>query len=470
MAFITINTRYPLYDGIPLTFRAPCDSKDADGLLVNGTKYYLRDANAEDITGINRLFATGAYVSVTVDTVNKYAYITNAVTNYGNTFAGEIIETTRTDLGDRWLLCNGDIVPEGAYPKLRDVLLYNTEWRKVAPFVSYPEVRAMPKAGQWAFIKVKGKTAVLYDANTDTYTQIACPTINTERKHGIFGLTHDGDRYILGVNEYSSDDVKDKVHLFVSSDLVSWTDAHQFTMFDYDEPYDLTFDGVNVLVATNKFINSNSSYYYIIYVYGTDKELTTTKKFNGQFQTEYLLYFSILPNGYWAVNRDGSESCSVYRAGTMSTIFSFSYNGRIAFFNDKYWIGAPADNKYVSDIETYNLETSTKKYLSVKSLVGSTDTLYLRGVEYDKNTNEWMLYISNSGGSDPYYIAYISADADPSDVAQYRTVRVASLPDLHNVQMAPDRSKMTSGNLLRDPNTKYLPTHSGDTLKYIYTG
>ena len=182
MAFITINTRYPLYDGIPMTFRAPCDSKDADGLLVNGTKYYLRDANAEDITGINRLFATGAYVSVTVDTVNKYAYITNAVTNYGNTFAGEIIETTRTDLGDRWLLCNGDIVPEGAYPKLRDVLLYNTEWRKVAPFVSYPEVRAMPKAGQWAFIKVQGKTAVLYDANTDTYTQIACPTINTERK------------------------------------------------------------------------------------------------------------------------------------------------------------------------------------------------------------------------------------------------------------------------------------------------
>ena len=44
---------------------------------------------------------------------------------------GDIVETVRTDLDDRWLLCNGDIVPEGEYPELREVLPYNTSWRKL---------------------------------------------------------------------------------------------------------------------------------------------------------------------------------------------------------------------------------------------------------------------------------------------------------------------------------------------------
>lgn len=127
-------------------------------------------------------------------------------------------------------------------------------------------------------------------------------------------------------------------------------------------------------------------------------------------------------------------------------------------------------NQYVPYIETYNIETGTKQHFTPESVVGTTGALYLRGVEYNKNANEWMLYISGAANTGACYIAYISAEADPNDLTQYRVVRVDALPELHNVQMAPDRSKMTAGNLLRDPNQKYLPKHSGDTLKYIYTG
>lgn len=477
MSFITVDPKYPVYDGIPLTFRAPCDSKDAEGLLVANTKYYFRDANSDDVTGINRLFSAGAYVSVTLDTTKKYAYITNAVTNYSNIVAGDILETVRTDLGRRWLLCNGDIVREGQYPKLREVMPYNTEWRKVAPFRTYPYVRAMPIAGQWALCEVKSmydpgtsKTAAVYDANTDTVTEITCPTINTEKGYGIFGLTHDGEKYILGVNCFSNGEGYPTVYLFASSDLVNWTEKNQFTMNDYKQPYDLTFDGSVILIACGEYSEYNSD--YRMYVYYVDRALTTMTRYSGEWESDDgYYYFVACPNGYWAFTNDDDEKFSAYKSGGVTGLFSLDYNGRAAFFNDKYWIGAPNVNQYVHYIETYNIETRTKQHFTAESVVGITGTMYLRGVEYDKNTNEWMLYISAVSVSGVNYIAYISADADPSNVANYRTVRIESLPDtLSNEQMAPDRSKMTAGNLLRDPNQKYLPKHSGDTLKYIYTG
>lgn len=394
---------------------------------------------------------------------------------------GDILETVRTNPGDRWLLCSGDIVREGQYPKLREVMPYNTEWRKVAQYHLYTYVRAMPIAGQWALIDVfrnteaRGKVAGLYDANTDTYTPISCPTINTEYRYGIFGLTHDGDRYILGVNEDSNDTVYAKVHLFVSTDLVNWTDARQFTVSGYDQPYDLTFAGANVLVATYTYDYNKSS--YEIYLYGTDKALTTTVKRSGYWNPEYLLYFSVLPDGYWSFHRDGSESISVYRGYNEPSVFTFSYSGLIALFSDKYWIGTQSKGKIARYIEVYNTETKKLSNIYAGNLlvdISIAYSVYYEGCEYNKNTNEWELYLhtSESGGVSTYryYIAYISADADPNDVTQYRVVRVESLPELHNVQMAPDRSKMTGDNLLRDPNQKYLPKHSGDTMKYIYTG
>jgi hypothetical protein len=372
-------------------------------------------------------------------------------------------------------LCSGDIVREGQYPKLREVMPYNTEWRKVAPYSTYPKVRTLPKAGQWALIDVykntqlNGKTAAIYDANTDTVTEIACPTISTTKRYGIFGLTHDGEKYILGVNESSIGEGYPIVHLFTSNDLVNWKDKKQFTTDDYRQPYDLMFDGSVVLITCSEYSEFYSA--YRMYVYYVDKALTAMTRYSGEWESDDgYYYFVACPNGYWAFTNDYDQTFSAYRSGGVTDRFYLNYNGRAAFFNDKYWIGAPNVGQYVHYIETYNIETGTKQHFTSESVVGTTGTLYLRDVEYDKNTNEWMLYISGAANTDVGYIAYISADADPNDLTQYRVVRVEAMPELHNVQMAPDRSKMTAGKLLRDPNQKYLPKHSGDTLKYIYTG
>ena len=85
MAYIKINTNYPVYDGMPLTFEAPCDCTSVEGLTVTynneSTSFVFKDAHGNTLTGVGGLFAKGAYVKVILDTQNGGAYIQNADTN-----------------------------------------------------------------------------------------------------------------------------------------------------------------------------------------------------------------------------------------------------------------------------------------------------------------------------------------------------------------------------------------------------
>ena len=82
MAFIIINTKYPkLYDGMPITFKAPCDCAFVEGLTVNSTNFIFKDANRNTLTGIGNLFSEGALVKAILDKTNGFAYIQNADNN-----------------------------------------------------------------------------------------------------------------------------------------------------------------------------------------------------------------------------------------------------------------------------------------------------------------------------------------------------------------------------------------------------
>lgn len=81
MAYIKIRSPYPAYDGMPLTFSAPCDCTEADGLTVNGKNYVFTDAHGNTLTGIGNVFSAGAYVKVLLDVTNGRAYIQNGDNN-----------------------------------------------------------------------------------------------------------------------------------------------------------------------------------------------------------------------------------------------------------------------------------------------------------------------------------------------------------------------------------------------------
>ena len=85
MANIRLSAKCELYDGMAVTFKAPCDCTAVDGLNIHvaDTKqtFTFRDAHGNDLKGTENLFLTGTYVTVILDTTKAYAYIQNADTN-----------------------------------------------------------------------------------------------------------------------------------------------------------------------------------------------------------------------------------------------------------------------------------------------------------------------------------------------------------------------------------------------------
>lgn len=85
MANIQVSVKYPLYDGMPLTFKAPCDCTSVEGLTLtyntDSKSFVFKDAHGNTLTGIGNLFEANAYVKVILDTVNGFAFLQNADTN-----------------------------------------------------------------------------------------------------------------------------------------------------------------------------------------------------------------------------------------------------------------------------------------------------------------------------------------------------------------------------------------------------
>ena len=89
MANIRIDIDGILMDGHEVTFKAPCDCTEVQGLKVyylkDGTQhnatFTMKDSHGNTLTGLGNLFETGAYVRVTLDLANKFAYLLNADTN-----------------------------------------------------------------------------------------------------------------------------------------------------------------------------------------------------------------------------------------------------------------------------------------------------------------------------------------------------------------------------------------------------
>lgn len=398
----------------------------------------------------------------------------NAIGKNSAAKVGDIKETMRTDLGDNWVLCNGDAIPEDAYPDLRELLPYNTEWKRL--YEGYSYFRPMSETGFWYISAYFNdaqpnnfKSAMVYDSNTGTTIKITCPTIADSTAYGMFGMTHDGKQFILGVYDKTGS----KIYLFTSADLETWVECLQAAKDGNTAPYDITFDGTYILVLAAYYNNSSK---YQTYVYSITPD-TWTKNTLWNFTTNESdkRYFRICPYGLWSLTYDSETTAYIYNSGATTQAFNYStssYGGKFVFFNDRYVFTAEDGNDgSMHDTIVYDIVDKTKTTFYWYKAVGkSSSYFYLRGLKYNKNTNEWELNIDGDG----VYISYISADANPSDNTQYRFEKVIAHPtglSMKNERMGLDRSQMryVSGTemYVNNPNVKYLPTHDGDTYKYI---
>lgn len=397
---------------------------------------------------------------------------------------GDILETVRDDPGAGWLACDGTLVTTEDHQKLYDELPYNTEWRVFDRPSGYNRVRPTRRPGEWVFLNfgsalMPAANAKVYNASTETWTDVSCPSVPTDYRYGIFGLTWDGSSYIMGVMEDSeSADYIGTMYLFTSTDLKNWTQKYSFkNSANYMQGYDLTSDGENTIIMEYGTTYVSPSNHYAVYF--VNREMTNhTQQISNSANISGVSLVPA-PDGYWAYNfpvesGDGNYDAVLFYKGNTYIMGSYkSSNGALAFFSDRYvmtvgGVRTSGNTFGASYCVVADLETGTSKTATWDSLTGLYSA-YMNYCEYDKTSREWLFIIKTL--TTEYYAAYISEDSDPSVAANYRVVRIEALPEReYNDQMSPDRA-VIHNNLIRDPNLKYLPSHEdGGIRRYIYEG
>ena len=86
---VRVDLSTPIYDGMEVKFKAPCDAAEVTGLnlyypkdgVQESQNFAFADANANNVGHIDALFAAGAVVKVILDLETNMAFIQNADTN-----------------------------------------------------------------------------------------------------------------------------------------------------------------------------------------------------------------------------------------------------------------------------------------------------------------------------------------------------------------------------------------------------
>lgn len=86
---VRVDLSTPIYDGMEVKFKAPCDAAQVTGLnlyyikdgVQESQNFAFADANANNVGHIDALFAAGAVVKVILDLETNMAFIQNADTN-----------------------------------------------------------------------------------------------------------------------------------------------------------------------------------------------------------------------------------------------------------------------------------------------------------------------------------------------------------------------------------------------------
>lgn len=403
-----------------------------------------------------------------------------------NPKVGDLLETLRTDLGDEWLLCNGGDIPNGLYPELREIIPYSTEWKSIAQGEKYKYVRPMPFVDAWALIcnldssnAEKWNSAIVYDAEMGAAVSIECPLVVDGTKGRIYGITHDGTRYVLAASYRSSSSSSNTICFYSSVNLVDWIEIYRTTIGGYSQDMrDFYFDG-SLYLSIMGTKDSNTI------IYSTDLGTSTTTKLTAYSSSNGYEWFDVCPLGYWGASTDNDTGFTMSKSGETTSLFILNSNHykNLLFFNDRYCITVPNKYGYSSNntkMGIIDLETETTTSIAVETLItgtGETRNYQIVGVEYDPDMKEWVLYAQPAQQSvEPvYYAVYLSDDADPTDIADYRVVSGVVLPKIKTyAQMSLLKSQVyiasTTERYFRTPNIKPLPSHDGDTYKYIYAG
>ena len=180
MANIKIELGHPVIDGMPLSFRAPCNCNEVTGIKVmwpdgediHFIVFSFADAHKNDLTGLGNLFAANAMVRVVLDTANAKAYLQNADTNayLEAALAGKLpaIESTEHP-GCYYRMVDGE--QEWLNPPVEDNVEYKTteRYRGKPIYTRAVNCGTVPNAGSSKTVSIDGSISRVIRAWSTAY-------------------------------------------------------------------------------------------------------------------------------------------------------------------------------------------------------------------------------------------------------------------------------------------------------------
>ena len=150
----------------------------------------------------------------------------SAMSNGGAFNVGDILVTSRTDLDDRWLLCNGSVASGTEYPELKNLLVntpHKINARAIPTKIIYNNYNLTPlrlgKPGEILYCNSNGYLASYnFNTNTTTTSTFALnPRTAGSYGNGVFDYIPSADIYVAVPNVGDSTPVHNTVAYYSSS-------------------------------------------------------------------------------------------------------------------------------------------------------------------------------------------------------------------------------------------------------------
>lgn len=385
-------------------------------------------ANALNATKISD--TTAAALGLTGDPTVDDALqkLQNNVENVNN--VGDVKSTLRTDLGDKWALCNGELVyADGSVDEeLLDVLPSSaTEPRKVIPDSIYNANTITETInGYWCFNYVDSKRCVMWNPKTGVLKDISVAP-NGSTSYITVGITWDGTRWVMAqlCNTTKS------IIFQTSVNLENWTIVK-------------TISSVCGSNQTLRMAHANNGKrcrflwdgvaYRLVFGYADN-----SSGYEFKYLRTYDTAFNLLGErglGGWA---DIYAADGLFSLSNDNVLYAFEPGGTIELFsasvgnstNGHYIVLAKyAEGKYLtvpmgtnvgtwSNVYFYDKNTGTRTRVNNGTIDNSYTYALYSPVFYNKETSELVFQMYNSQYG-YYAVRYLPLGSDPTVSNNYR--------------------------------------------------
>lgn len=351
------------------------------------------------------------------------ASVSDAFVDMGKTGAafavGDTLTTVRTNLGEKWLLCNGATVDKTQYPELYDILpqsnwLDSQYWGRANQAISGATRPVAGKVikflnGRWVAIgqSLNGKAALIYtnnDAITDDGWNFSLEYLgsSSSQPYDPIDVTYYNGNWVVAMSK--SGGGKIIYHSDISADISEWS-----TLYEFDLTGTLMLKvnpGLLDVVGDKLAILANGSQVYIFNNLPSTPTIfnsTSNIKFKGIRGINDVLFC------YRGDTASTNNPYAIYRLDMSSDSFVSLKN--ISTANDSYMIDVTSDgNSYYIVAYGENYNSGLPRWYSHNYIYASQDaitweTKFTKTTESPSDFNApWTLVSNGLGYSNGYLI------------------------------------------------------------------